>query len=499
MSMSWTHHLPVLQVILPLLGAPLCMLTRSSRLNWLITVVISWSALIISILLARQVWVHGPITYNMGGWCAPWGITYHIDALNAFVLLIVTSIAALVAPYARKSVQKEVEAHRQAVFYALLLLCQAGLLGIVITGDAFNMYVFLELSSLSSYALIGIGRRRRGLTAAFQYLIMGTIGATFILIGIGLLYNLTGTLNILDLAEQLNRHNLITTGNRTLITAFAFLTVGLSLKLALFPLHLWLPNAYSYAPSVVTIFLAATATKVAVYMLLRFCFTILGHGALFQMTLGKIVLLPSLCAIFIGSIVAIFQYDIKRMLAYSSIAQIGYMTLGITMATPLGLTAGIVHLFNHALMKGLLFMTMGAVIYRVDSVYLSDFRGLGKRMPWTMAAFVVGGLSLMGVPLTAGFISKWYLVQSALECGWWPVAGLILIGSLLAVIYVWRVVETAYFNPDHELEQRSHEAPLSLLIPMWVLALANIYFGINSDLPLSMASRAAHLLLGVAV
>lgn len=489
-------HLPALQVIIPLLCAPLCIATRSKRLSWGIALVAAWSSLAISALLARHVLQQGVLSYNMGGWPAPWGISYHIDPLNAFVLLIVSGMAALTLPYAWQSVQDEIEPRTQPAFFALLLICLAGLLGIVTTGDAFNMYVFLELSSLSSYALIGLGKRRRALTAAYQYLIMGTIGATFILIGIGLLYSLTGTLNIQDLTYQLTNNQIIGSGNRTMITAFAFLTVGISLKLALFPLHLWLPNAYTYAPSVVTIFLAATATKVAVYMLLRFCFSVLGNGMLFQMTLGRIILLPSLCAIFIASIVAIFQYDIKRMLAYSSIAQIGYMTLGISLATPLGLSAGILHMFNHALMKGLLFMTMGAVSYRVGSVYLSDFRGLGRRMPWTMAAFVCGGLSLMGVPLTAGFISKWYLVQSTLAIGWWPVAGLILLGSLLAVIYIWRVVETAYFNPDHELEQEASEAPLSLLVPMWLLVIANIYFGINSQLPLGMAKQATTLLLG---
>ncbi len=220
-----------------------------------------------------------------------------------------------------------------------------------------------------------MGPRRRALTAAYQYLIMGTIGATFILIGIGLLYSLTGTLNIQDMAGQLKANDILGSGNRTLLTALAFLTVGLSLKGALFPLHLWLPNAYSYAPSVVTIFLAATATKVAIYMLLRFCFGIIGNGTIFQMTLGKIILIPALAAIVVASIVAIFQYDIKRMLAYSSVAQIGYMILGISFSTTTGLTAGILHMFNHALMKGLLFMVMGAVSYRVGSVYLNDFRG----------------------------------------------------------------------------------------------------------------------------
>ncbi len=490
-------HLPVALVVIPLLGAAVCVLFRRSFIAWTVALAAAWSGFAISILIAVYIMKIGTLSYSIGGWPPPWGIAYHIDYLNSFVLLIVSGIAAVVMPYARTSVNYEIEEDSQAYFYCLLLICLAGLLGITVTGDAFNMYVFLELSSLSSYALIGMGKRRRALTAAYQYLVMGTIGATFLLIGIGLLYNLTGTLNIHDLAHQLAVNNIVGSHNRTLLTAFAFIIVGLSLKLALFPLHLWLPNAYTYAPSVATIFLASTATKVAVYMLLRFCFTILSGGFIFKLTLGKILLIPALAAILIASMVAIFQYDIKRMLAYSSVAQIGYMILGISLATPLGLSAGILHLFNHALMKGLLFMVMGAVNYRIGAVYLNDFRGLGRTMPWTMAAFVVGGMSLMGIPLTAGFISKWYLVQAALEKGWWPVAALILIGSLLAVIYIWRVVETAYFNPAQEMEaESSGEAPLSLLLPMWLLVLANIYFGIDSSIPVELAGRAATLLLG---
>ncbi|MBN2644809.1 MAG: monovalent cation/H+ antiporter subunit D family protein [Desulfuromonadaceae bacterium] len=490
------NHLPVFQVLLPLLGAPLCLLVRRGTLSWLVATLASWGGLAISLALLHHVSHTGPITYNLGNWPAPWGITYHVDALNAFVLLIVTTVAALTLPYALQSVNLEISEENRPLFYTLLLICLAGLLGIVITGDAFNMYVFLELSSLSAYALIGLGKRRRALTAAFQYLVMGTIGATFILIGIGLLYSLTGTLNIQDLASRIALIPASAYGHRTLITAFAFLTVGFSLKLALFPLHLWLPNAYTYAPSVVTVFLAATATKVAVYMLLRFSFSILGSRFVFeQLTLGKIMLLPSLAAIIIASLVAIFQYDIKRMLAYSSVAQIGYMTLGISLHSHTGLMAGILHMFNHALMKGALFMAMGAVSYRVGSVYLTDFRGLGRRMPLTMAAFVLGGLSLMGVPLTAGFISKWFLVKAALEIGWWSVTAIILIGSLLAVIYIWRVVETAYFNPLHEIEHGQEEAPLGLLIPLWVLVGANLYFGIDTSIPVDMASWAASALL----
>ncbi|HIF56053.1 MAG: monovalent cation/H+ antiporter subunit D family protein [bacterium] len=487
-----TDHLPVLLVVVPLVAAPIAALLNHPRLSWAVAVAATLWALYAALELLSQTMAAGAIHYELGGWAAPYGIEYVVDPLNAWVVVIVTLIGALVAPYARVSVEREITEDRIPLFYAAFILCLTGLLGIAVTGDVFNVFVFLEISSLSAYALIALGSDRRALTASFQYLIMGSVGATFIVIGIGLMYVMTGTLNMADLADRLPE----VSGTRTIPVAFTFLTVGITLKLALFPLHLWLPNAYTYAPSAVTAFIASTATKVAVYLLLRFFFTIFGATFSFDvMQLDRILMPLALIAIVAMSLVAIYQENVKRLLAYSSVAQIGYMVLGISFASVLGLTAGILHLFNHALIKGALFMSMGCVMYRVGSVRLERMHGLGRAMPWTMAAFVVGGLSLIGVPLTVGFISKWYLVQAALEQGMWPVAGVVLLGSLLALMYVWKVVEVAYFREaDPELE--ISEAPLSLLAPTWVLVLGNLYFGINASDSVDIATRAAEMLLG---
>jgi multicomponent Na+:H+ antiporter subunit D len=485
-------QLPALQVVVPLLAAPLCLVLHRPFAAWLLTLVVSASSLLVSVALLGQILEQGVIDYTFGGWAAPFGIAYHIDFANAYVLLIVTAISTVVSIFAKRSVASEIETHSQGLFYTAWLLCLTGLLGITITGDAFNLFVFLEISSLSSYVLIAMGNDRKALTAAYQYLIMGTIGATFILIGIGLLYMLTGTLNMLDMAQRL----VAVSDSRTARTGFAFLTVGLGLKIALFPLHLWLPNAYAYAPSAVSAFLAATATKVAVYVLLRFMFTVFGIDfALGAMPLSAGLVILGSVAVLSASTVAIFQHNLKRMLAYSSIAQIGYLVLGVSLATSAGLTATLLHLFNHALMKGALFLALGCIAWRLGSVRLGDLGGLGYRMPWTMGVFVIGGLSLIGLPLTAGFISKWYLVLAALERDWWPVVVVIIAGSLLAVIYVWRVIEAAYLGKTSEAVSGA-EAPLSMLVPAWLLAIANLYFGINTELSAGIASQAAMVLFG---
>jgi multicomponent Na+:H+ antiporter subunit D len=278
--------------------------------------------------------------------------------------------------------------------------------------------------------------------------------------------------------------------------AFVFIVIGLAMKAALFPLHIWLPNAYAYAPSVASAFLAATATKVSIYVLLRVYLTIFGADFSFDvMGIGYALMPLAVLAMFVGSGVAIFQPDIKRMLAYSSVAQIGYMILGFSIATGLGVTAGILHLFNHALMKCALFLAMGCIFYRTGSVSIEAMKGMGKRMPWTMGAFVAGGLSIIGVPLTVGFISKWYLILAALERDWWWLAALILLSSLLAIIYIWRVVEAAYLQEAPE-GAPAGEAPLIMLVPTWVLVAANVYFGIDTRVSIGVAERAAASLMG---
>jgi len=489
-----TEHLAPLLIVIPLLAGPICMLLRSSRVAFVIALGVTWTCLWIAIQLMLQVMDGGVISYHLGGWEPPFGIEYRIDALNSFVMVLVALIGAISVPYMSRSAAQEIAPEKLTLFYTAFLLCFTGLLGITITGDAFNVFVFLEVSSLSGYALIAMGRDRRALTSSFRYLIMGSVGATFIVIGIGLMYAMTGTLNMADLAARLPEVN----HTRTIHASFAFLTIGTCLKLALFPLHLWLPNAYTYAPSAVTSFIAATATKVAVYVLLRFFFTIYGAEFSFDVINLDWVLLPlALVSIVSMSLVAVFQENVKRSLAYSSVAQIGYMILGISLVSVAGLTGGIIHLFNHALIKSALFMAVGCVMYRVGSVSIDKWAGLGKRMPWTMAAFVGAGLSIIGVPSTVGFISKWYLIVGALEKGWWPVAVIILASSLLALVYIWRVVETAYLRPAPEGSESKGEAPLALLVPTWTLVALNFYFGINATLTSDVASTAARWLLGV--
>ena len=491
---GWSHHLPAMQVIVPLLSAPLVLLLQPRGLAWAAATAASLFAFAIAVMLTLGVLDGQYFQYYMGNWPAPYGIELGVDAFSALVLLVVTGASALALLAGRKSLDADIEKERQPLFYAAWLLALAGLVGIPVSADAFNIFVFMEISSLASYVLIAGGRDRRALPAVFKYLIMGTIGATFYLIGVGLIYLMTGTLNLADM--ELRIHEVA--DQRPILVAAGFITIGLALKAAVFPLHVWLPNSYAYAPNIVTVFLAACATKVSLYLLLRFDFFVFQPNLIDHDVQFSIFLMPlAVLAILIASGVALFEKNIKRLFAYSSVAQIGYILLGASFVSVAGLTASVVHFFNHALAKGSLFLAIACLATHCSGLRLTDIAGSAKRMPWTMAAFVVAGMSLVGVPGTAGFVSKWYLITAALAEGGvgLVLVGVIVISSLMALAYVWRVIEAAYFGEALSSAAPAREAPAALLVVTWTAALLNLFFGLVTELPVGLATSAAESLL----
>ncbi len=496
---AWlTAHAPPLLVIVPMIASAFAAILPSARMAWAVALAGALGALLFAALLVTAVLTSGVQSYALGAWAPPLGIEYRVDGLNAGMALLVALIGVLCAVYAPASARAEIERERTPLFYSALLLCLSGLLGVAITGDAFNMFVFLEISSISTYALVAMGARRdrRALSAAFNYLVMGTIGATFFVIGVGFLYMATGTLNMAGIAEALPALQ----QDRTVQVGFAFITVGLGLKLAMYPLHSWLPGAYTYAPTVVTAFLAATATKVAFYAMLRFGFMVFDPqwGYAGAVLVWMIAPLGALGMIF-ASIMAVLQTDVRRVFAYSSVAQVGAMLLGAGAATAAGLSASMLHLFNHALMKGAIFMALGVLWLHFGATRVAELRGLGRAMPWTAAALAIGGLSLIGVPGTAGFVSKWALLNAWLDLGWWPAVAVLAFMSVLSFFYVGRVLEAMYL---HAPPPREHGAPAPkagalTLAPLWALAIANIVFGLWAEFPIRLAQAAANTALGL--
>jgi multicomponent Na+:H+ antiporter subunit D len=496
--MNMMDHLPALQVVLPLLSAPFCILMRQHMLSWAVAVLASAAAFAIALMSWGLVADGATLTYNMGGWQPPFGIALQVDAFSALLTMIISGASLLTLLAGTASVKQQIPEEKQPLFFSAWLLALAGLLGITVTADAFNIFVFMEISSLASYVIIAAGPHRKALGAVFKYLVMGTIGATFYLIGVGLIYLMTGTLNLEDMALRLSD----VADQRPVLVAAGFITIGLALKAAVFPLHVWMPNAYNYAPHVVSAFIAACATKVSLYVLFRFDFMVfqsnlVGHEFQFSYFLMPLALI----AIVFGALVAALSRDLKRLLAWSSVSQIGYIVLGASLTSEAGLTSAIIHMFNHALAKGGGFLiAMGAAFYYTTTRF-SNLSGLGKEHPWIAAAFVVIGFSLIGVPGTVGFISKWLLVTAALEQGALGVfiIAVVMFSSLLAVIYVWKVVELFYFTPrpDNGSANPVQIRPVEMGLYGAVLATvaaANIWFGLLPGEPLALAQSAAEIL-----
>lgn len=497
--MTLSSHLPALLVVIPLLFAPLVAIIPAAkhRLAYGIATLTALTTFFIAGLIAYHVSLEGPIAYEMGNWPVPFGIGFFITPFSAVMTLVISGASALAFLWGRDSLTKEISGEHHALLLACWLLATAGLLGIVVTADAFNAFVFMEISSLASYVLVSAGPKRQALTAAFKYLVTGSLGATFYLIGVGYLYMMTGTLNFADLTDRLAE----VSETSPVLIASGFIMLGLALKAAVFPMHAWMPSAYQFAPTPIAVFLAACSTKVAIYLLIKFDFMVLQPNISDHAFLFSAILMPlATLAFLVGSAVAIFSKDLKRMLGYSSVAQIGYILIASSLVSAAGLTAAVVHMFNHALIKAALFMAVGCLVWRFGSSNLNDLAGTAKKMPFTMAGFVVAGLSLIGVPLTAGFVSKVTLIQALLELGDLGIVLLVLVlmSSLMAVVYIWRVVEVTYFGKfvgEHGTT-RPQEAPLPMLLTLWALVLANVYFGIDPSLPMDLAEAEVKLILG---
>jgi multicomponent Na+:H+ antiporter subunit D len=363
-------------------------------------------------------------------------------------------------------------------FFVAALLMLAGFQGIVVTGDLFNLYVFMEIAALAGYALVAVGEPASPI-ASFRYLLVGATGASFYLLGLWFVYNLTGSLNMGDVAAILPG----SWDNPALAIGIGLMLVGVGVKMALFPLHGWLPDAYTQAPSATTALMAPIGTKVGAYALIRLVVFVFGGPLVVdELPIADVLMWLSAVGIIYGSILAIAQRELKRMLAYSSVAQVGYIGLGIGLANPVALIGAVLHVANHAVMKAALFLVAGIMRARLGHSDIGRVdASVARRLPWTMAAFTVGALSMIGIPPTAGFFSKWYLASGAVDRGLWIMVLVIMVSSLLNAVYFFRVLERAYLhrNDDEPAEAVVRdEAPPAMLVPVLVLAVGILALGV---------------------
>jgi multicomponent Na+:H+ antiporter subunit D len=464
-------QLPILPVVLPLLGAVLQPIVgvAGRRAAWPLAVGTAGLTTVAAVVGLADVLAHGTRRYPVGGWAPPWGIEVVLDPLSGFVAAVIASVATAALLAGGFNV-RALFAWAEPAYYALAMLLLTGLLGMVVSGDLFNVFVFLEVASIASYALVA-SAGGPGLAAAFRYVVLGTVGASFYLLGVGFLYAATGTLNMADVAER--APELAT--SPLLVGGLAFLMIGLAIKMGLFPFHGWLPDAYTWAPAPVTALMAPVATKAAAYVLARTMFYVIRpEGVL----VGPLLAWAGGAAILAGGVLALRQTDARRLLAYSSVSQMGYIALGLGLANRPALAGAYLHMLNHALMKGVLFVALAAAALRGRSMRLPAAVP-GPNMPVAGTCAIVAALSMVGVPPAGGFFSKWYLLEGTLASREPMLAGIVLAGSLLAAGYMYRLTEAVWFG-DPKGADAGAEAPPALLVALVALTLAIVVAGIGN-------------------
>ena len=436
---------------------------------------------LLAIIVLNRTLALGSQSYTVGAWTPPWGIELLVDPLSALMLLLISAVSFIATFAAVPCVKRDLE-DRQHIFFTLYLILIAGLMGLVLTADAFNLYVMLEITSITTYGLIALGRGRAPLSS-FNYIIMGSVAASFYLLGVGYLYLLTGTLNMAHIATYLPALQ----GSAALATALAFILVGLWIKMAFFPLHGWLPRAYSDAPDGAGVLIAPLMTKVTIYLMVRLMLTFQSPAfPLISMDVRTLVVWAAAIGIICASSLALAQRNLKQMLTYIIVAEVGYMVGGAWLANDQGMTGALLHIVNDALMTLCLFLAAIAIAYRTGSLHFDSLKGLYKRMPWTMAFFTIGAFSMIGVPPTCGFFSKWYLLLGGIEAGQWEFVIALIFSSLVNSVLFFRIIELAYFSSPQEGESIEHtslsrqEAPWWILSPLALTAVLLIVVGLST-------------------
>ncbi|WP_276271496.1 monovalent cation/H+ antiporter subunit D family protein [Haloarcula litorea] len=475
------EHLPVLLVALPIVGGavPLVASLFTDRVGWTVATLTMAVHVALSALLGWRVWTTGTVDYAVGGFEIPYGIELVVDGLSAIVVLLIGVVALGVLAYARRA------GPRSNATYALYLLLVTGLTGMTVTGDVFNLYVFLEITGLAAYGLVASGREAPAAVAALKYLVIGTVGASLYLLGVGYALAATGTLNMADLATELAAVGYDST---LVLTAFGLMIGGLTVKVALFPLHTWQPDAYANAPDSISALISALVSTVSAYAIGRLLFSVFTVDFFRAVPEARVALLALACvSVVAGSTLAVTQTNVQRMLAYSSVSQFGLVVAGFALATPMAVVGATVHLVGHAVMKGGLFAASGVIERETGATTLGGYAGLGGRVPAGAGSFAVLALGMVGVPPAIGFVGKWFIVVGAVEAGLWPVVVVLLASTLLTLAYFARLVERLYFAEptirDEAAVADGGDRPVSLGMTAVVVGAAVLAVALTAAVP----------------
>jgi multicomponent Na+:H+ antiporter subunit D len=449
---------------------------------------------VFTLTLSSQILSGDKVAYHLGGWRGPLGISLVVDGLSFFFSLIALGLGLLVIIYSIA------EKRYGRTYYFLLLVSLSSMIGVIYTADIFNMYVFYELLSLAVYLLIAYPKTGVTLKASFNYLIMGGVGLSFFLLGVGFLYAVTGTLDIFSIAEKMPA--VFDSSMQMVLMSFALIATGMGIKIAVFPLHGWLPDAHSMAPSPVSALLSGVTVKIGIYCLIRVVYTVFSTEIFLLISNNNILLILGVVSLLFGASMALAQKDLKRLLAYSTINQLGIVLIGLGIGTELGLTGALFHVLNHTIMKSALFFCAGIMIAETGMRDVKGLSGFSRQQPAITFSFAIASLGMIGIPPINGFVSKWMICLAAIEAGYVVLVVIILMSSAIAAAYYFRVIQVLFSDPlkpnsmpTHKGGQVIHGGNLFRLWPIYILAAGCLLLGLFPALGVSLVKPAVSLLL----
>lgn len=473
-----SRHFPAILFLLPLFAAISMPVVCLRHRHWSrpISLAVLSSMVVLSILNLNSIITHGEVRYAFSGWSAPLGIEWVADGLASMILVTLSFLGLLALVFAGPTSPKDLGG-RIVHYYTLILLLISALTGIVFAGDLFNLFVFLEVAAIASYALIGVAGGR-ALFAAFRYLVLGTLGASLYLLGVSYFYAASGTLSMADMAEKLP-HLL---NSKAVVGGLLFMFIGLGIKMALVPFHAWLPDAYTYAPESISPILASLVTKVALVGWVRIIFWVLGAKVIVNdiPVLLLVGILGTLAAV-IGAVLALNQRDIKAMFAYGGISHIGIILIGVSQGNQTGFVGGVFYLLNDAVMQAALFFLAGMAICQYGARTVEDVGRIGKQAPWFTGVLIIVAMGMIGLPPTGGFFGKWYIILGALEANNYIAVAAVLLSTLLTLAYFVRLFEAIFRQTPLHSDRLPSDIPFAYKLSLGATSAAVIMLGVFSD------------------
>lgn len=472
-----SRQLPAILYLLPLFAAISMPVVCLKHRQWSrpISLGVLTAMVVVSLLNVISIINHGEVRYAFSGWTAPLGIEWVADGLASVIMVMLSILGLLAIVFTGPTLPKDLRG-RIVHYYVLILLLISALTGIVFAGDLFNLFVFLEVAALSSYALVGLAGGR-ALFAAFRYLVLGTLGASLYLLGVSYFYAASGTLNMADMADRLP----FLLSSKAVVGGLLFMFVGLGIKMALVPFHTWLPEAYTYAPESISPILASLVTKVALLGWVRIIYWVLSASIIiYDIPILLLVGLLGTLAAVIGAALALAQRDIKMMFAYGGISHIGIILIGVSQGNQTGFVGGVFYLLNDAVMQAALFFLAGTMICQYGVRTIDQMSRIGRQAPWLAGALVVVALGMVGLPPTGGFFGKWYIILGALEANNYIAVAAVILSTLLTLAYFVKLFE-GMFRRTTASDMLPSETPLSLKFTVGMTSAAVMLLGLLSD------------------